>query len=91
MTIRRMTPGGSNPSTVVNTAHPVAGLVADGVNAYWTDSTSGTISYAPIGGVGTTTLYVNLNGSSMNPMRMVSDGVSLIWLYNNSIYRVALP
>jgi hypothetical protein len=91
MTIRRMTPGGSNPTTVANTAHPVDGLVADGVNAYWTDSASGTLSYAPIGGAGTTTLYVNQSGASMNPMRMVSDGVSLIWLFNNSIYRVAFP
>jgi hypothetical protein len=50
----------------------------------------GTISYAPIGGGGVTTVYVT-QGASSSPMRLVRDTKSLYWIKDSSIWRVALP
>jgi hypothetical protein len=83
-------PAGANKQQIASTANAATGLAADAVNVYWTDSVTGTVNYAPIGGGGMTTTYVT-QGTSPNPMRLVRDGASLYWIYKSSIYRVALP
>jgi hypothetical protein len=83
-------PGGANKAQIASTANAAAGLAADAVNVYWTDSMLGTVNYAPNGGGGSPTPYVTLGASSM-PMRLVRDNASLFWIHNNSIWRVALP
>jgi hypothetical protein len=90
MTIMRSQLTGASPIQVASTSAPATGLAADAVNAYWTDSTAGTVNYAPIGGGGSTTPYVT-QGVSTDPMRLVRDTKSLFWIHSGVIWRVALP
>lgn len=90
MTIWRSDLTGGTAMQIASTTAPATGLAADNVNVYWTDSTAGTINYAPIGGGGSTTAYVT-QGMSSSPMRLVRDTQSLYWIQNSSIWRVALP
>jgi hypothetical protein len=90
-TIMRADLNGSSNMQIANSGATAAdGLAADAVNVYWTNSAAGTVSYAPIGGGGSTTMYV-MQSPSASPMRLVRDTRSLFWINGNSIWRVALP
>lgn len=90
MAIMRAPIPGSSPMQVASTNAPAAGLAADNVNVYWTDPSTGTVNYAPVGGGGSTTAYVT-QGMTSKPMSLVRDGKSLFWLHEDTIWRVALP
>jgi hypothetical protein len=90
MTISRCLTAGSSPAQVASANHAPDGLAADAVYVYFTDSTAGTISYAPIGGGGPVTPYVTQTASA-TPMLLVRDSKSLYWNNGTSLYRVALP
>ena len=91
MTIARcMTAGCASAAQVASANHAPDGLAADAVNVYFTDSTAGTISYAPIGGGGPVTTYVTQT-TSTTPMLLVRDSKSLYWNNGTTLYRVALP
>lgn len=90
MTISRCLTTGSTPAQVTSANHAPDGLAADSVYVYFTDSTDGTVSYAPIGGGGPITTYVT-QAASATPMLLVRDAKFLYWNNGTSLYRVALP
>jgi hypothetical protein len=65
-------------------------IAVDALNIYWTESATGTISYAPSSGSGSTTTYVTM-GASADPMLMVADKQFLYFTWSTGVYRVALP
>lgn len=89
--INRSSLGSKGAVTPLATAaNEPSGLAADAVNVYWTDSTLGTVNYAPRTGSGPNSTYVTL-GPSSSPMRLVRDTGFLYFSHNGGIYRVALP